>query len=64
MVHTADTIIVGQFAGRIPLAAVSLVHAVFMVVLVIGLGIAYGITPLIAQYNGKSDYKECAKLLS
>ncbi len=64
MVHTADTIIVGQFAGRIPLAAVSLVHAVFMVVLVIGLGIAYGITPLIAQYNGKSDFKECAKLLS
>ncbi|MFD2597423.1 MATE family efflux transporter [Sphingobacterium corticis] len=64
MVHTADTIIVGQFAGRIPLAAVSLVHAVFMVVLVIGLGIAYGITPLIAQHNGKNNYGECAKLLS
>lgn len=64
MVHTADTIIVGQFAGRIPLAAVSLVHAVFMVILVIGLGIAYGITPLIAQHNGKNNYGECAKLLS
>ena len=64
LVQTADTIIVGQFAGRISLAAVSLVHSVFMVVLVIGLGIAYGLTPLIAQENGRSNYKECAKLLS
>ena len=54
LVQTADTIIVGQFAGTISLAAVSLVHSVFMVVLVIGLGIAYGLTPLIAQENGRS----------
>lgn len=64
LVQTADTIIVGQFAGTISLAAVSLVHSVFMVVLVIGLGIAYGLTPLIAQENGRSNYQECAKLLS
>jgi len=64
LVQTADTIIVGHFAGTIPLAAVSLVHSVFMVVLVIGLGIAYGLTPLIAQENGRQNYKECAKLLS
>ncbi|NGF56284.1 MATE family efflux transporter [Parapedobacter sp. SGR-10] len=64
MVQTADTMIVGHFAGTIPLAAVSLTHSVFMVVLVIGLGISYGLTPLIAQENGKSNYTECAKLLS
>ncbi len=64
LVQTADTIIVGHFAGTISLAAVSLVHSVFMVVLVIGLGIAYGLTPLIAQENGRQNYKECAKLLS
>ncbi|WP_228384213.1 MATE family efflux transporter [Sphingobacteruim zhuxiongii] len=64
LVQTADTIIVGQFAGTISLAAVSLVHSVFMVVLVIGLGIAYGLTPHIAQENGRSNYAECAKLLS
>ncbi|MFB9075805.1 MATE family efflux transporter [Flavobacterium procerum] len=46
------------------MAAVSLVHSVFMVVLVIGLGVAYGLTPLIAQENGKSNFKECAELLS
>lgn len=64
LVQTADTMIVGHFAGTIPLAAVSLTHSVFMVVLVIGLGIAYGLTPLIAQENGKSNKEECANLLS
>lgn len=64
VVQTADTIIIGHYAGTISLAAVSLVHSVFMVVLVIGLGVAYGLTPLIAQENGKSDFKQCAKLLS
>lgn len=64
MVQTADTMIVGHFAGTIPLAAVSLVHSVFMIVMVIGLGIAYGITPLIALENGKKNYGECGQLLS
>ena len=64
LVQTADTMIVGHFAGTISLAAVSLTHSVFMIVLVIGLGIAYGLTPLIAQENGKSNKEECAKLLS
>lgn len=64
LVQTADSIIVGHFAGTIPLAAVSLVHSVFMIVMVIGLGIAYGLTPLIAQENGKKNYEECGRLLS
>ncbi|MEG0915741.1 MAG: MATE family efflux transporter [Myroides sp.] len=64
LVQTVDSVIVGHFAGTISLAAVSLVHAVFMVVLVLGLGIAYGLTPLIAQENGKSNEGECGKLLS
>jgi len=64
LVQTADTIIVGRFAGTISLAAVSLVHTVFMVVMVVGIGIAYGLTPLIAQQNGKSNLQECARLLS
>lgn len=64
LVQTADSIIVGHFAGTIPLAAVSLVHSVFMIVMVIGLGIAYGLTPLIAQENGKKNHKECGELLA
>lgn len=64
LVLAVDSIIVGHYAGTISLAAVSLVHSVFMVVLVLGMGIAYGLTPLIAQENGKSNHQECAKLLS
>lgn len=63
LVHTADSIIVGQFAGTIPLAAVSLVNSIFMVIMVMGIGISYGLTPLIAQENGKGNYNECGKLL-
>lgn len=64
LVHTADSVIVGHFAGTIPLAAVSLVNSVFMIVMVIGLGIAFGLTPLIAQENGRRNYACCAYLLS
>ena len=63
MVHTADSVIVGHFAGTIPLAAVSLVNSIFIVALVIGLGISYGLTPLIAQESGRNNNAECGKLL-
>lgn len=63
-VHIADSVIVGQFAGTTQLAAVSLVNSLFMLVLVIGLGISYGLTPLIAQANGRKAHDECGQLLS
>lgn len=64
LVQTSDSIIVGQFAGTTALAAVSLVNSLFVVILVIGIGIAYGLTPLIAQENGRENYAACGKLLS
>lgn len=64
LVHAADTIIVGHFAGTAQLAAVSLVTSVFMIVMVIGIGISYGLTPLIAQENGRQNFGECGRLLS
>lgn len=64
LVQVADSIVVGHFAGTIPLAAVSLVHSIFMIVMVVGLGIAYGLTPLIAQENGRKNLVECGDLLS
>ena len=30
----------------------------------IGIGISYGLTPLIAQHNGRDNYAECGRLLS
>lgn len=64
LVHVADSIIVGRFAGTIPLAAVSLVNSIFTIILVIGLGLSYGLTPLISQANGRNDEEECGVLLS
>ncbi|MBC8985264.1 MATE family efflux transporter [Pedobacter sp. N36a] len=64
LVHLADSVIVGHFAGTIQLAAVSLVNSLFMLILVIGMGISYGLTPLMAQENGRKNYDECGKLLS
>lgn len=64
LVQLSDSIIVGHFAGTTSLAAVSLVNSIFIVALVMGLGVAYGITPLIAQFNGQKNYSECGRLLS
>ncbi|MCX2477518.1 MATE family efflux transporter [Pedobacter sp. MC2016-15] len=64
LVHLADSVIVGHFAGTVQLAAVSLVNSIFMLVLVLGLGISYGLTPLIARENGSNQHEECGKLLS
>ena len=64
LVHMADGMIVGHFAGTVQLAAVSLVNSLFMLILVLGLGISYGLTPLIAQANGSKDKEECGRLLS
>ncbi len=64
LVHMADGMIVGHFAGTVQLAAVSLVNSLFMLILVLGLGISYGLTPLIAQANGGNNKVECGKLIS
>jgi len=64
LVHFSDTIIIGHFAGTIALAAVALSISLFIVPFVMALGISYGITPLIAQHNGRKNYPECGRLLS
>ena len=64
LVHMADSIIVGHFTDTTQLASVSLVNSIFILIMVIGLGISYGLTPLIAQENGRQNYAECGKLLS
>jgi MATE family multidrug resistance protein len=63
LVQTSDSVIIGHLAGTISLAAVSLANSVFMVVLVLGLGISYAITPIIAQANGRKNYAECGSML-
>jgi len=64
LVHTSDSIIIGHFAGTVSLAAVSLAGSIYVVPMLIGIGISYGSTPLIAQYNARRKFKECGLLLS
>lgn len=61
-VSVADSMIVGRL-GKLPLAGVSLASSVFVVVLVIGLGISMGITPLVAQAAGRGKTHRLALLL-
>lgn len=51
MVSVADSIMVGQL-GTIPLAAVALGNSIFAMFLVFGIGMASGLTPLVAFADG------------
>ncbi|MFY0625969.1 MAG: MATE family efflux transporter [Reichenbachiella sp.] len=62
MVGVADSIMVGQL-GTVPLAAVSLGNSVFSVVMLFGIGVSYGMTPLIARADGGNDKKMSASVL-
>ncbi|HEY0273634.1 MAG TPA: MATE family efflux transporter, partial [Chitinophaga sp.] len=51
LVGLSDSVIVGH-TGEVPLAAVSLGTSIFTIFLVAGIGISYGLTPLIAHADG------------
>lgn len=61
-VSLADSIMVGRI-GTIPLAACAFASSLFTLFLVSGIGISYGLTPLVAQENGRKNYSACAALL-
>jgi MATE family multidrug resistance protein len=62
MVGVADSLMVGQFLGAIPLAAVSLANSVFHIPFVFAIGVAFGLTPLVANADGEGDIKKAAGL--
>lgn len=64
LVSFSDSIIVGQFAGTASLAAVSLGIGIFMLFMIIGIGISYGLTPLVSQANGSMNFYQCGRLLA
>lgn len=61
-VSLADSIMVGRL-GAIPLASVSLAFSIFSVVLLFGIGVSYGITPIVAAADGSDDVKKSASVL-
>ena len=62
LVNVVDSMVVGQ-TGKIPLAAVSLAVSVSTVVMVLGLGLTMGITPLVAAADGRQDVAANGRLL-
>ena len=60
LVSVADSMMVGRL-GTIPLASVSLANSVFSVIMLFGLGVSYGMTPLIAASDGANDKRMGAK---
>jgi len=62
MVSVADSIMVGQL-GTLPLAAASLGNSLFTVIMVFGLGLSFGITPLVASADGRKNQKRISLLL-
>ncbi len=57
MVSVADSAMVGQ-VGAIPLAASALAGGILHIALLFGIGVSYGVTPPVANANGKKDQKQ------
>lgn len=62
MVNVADSVMVGQL-GATPLAAASLANVIFHLLLMFGIGISYGITPLVAAADGEGNVGRSGQLL-
>ncbi len=62
LVSVSDSIMVGRL-GAIPLASVSLALSIFSVIMLFGIGVSYGMTPLVAQADGAGDKAKSASIL-
>ncbi|OOG72762.1 MATE family efflux transporter [Algoriphagus sp. A40] len=62
-VGVADSMMVGRL-GALPLAAASLGNSIFFVLMMFGIGISMGITPLVSMADGKGKTKRISRLFS
>lgn len=62
MMGVVDSIMVGH-VGTIPLAAASIANSLFFLVMVLGIGLSYAITSLVAIAVGEKKYEECGIVL-
>ncbi|WP_245906953.1 MATE family efflux transporter [Reichenbachiella versicolor] len=62
MVGVSDSIMVGR-VGAIPLAAISLANSVFILILLFGIGVSYGLTPLVATAHGQGSNRDITYVL-
>ncbi len=62
LVSLADSIMIGQL-GTIPLAAAAFANSIFVIPMVFGIGIAYGITTNVANADGKNQAQKAGDFL-
>ncbi len=62
-VGVADSMMVGRI-GALPLAAASLANGIFFVVMMFGIGVSMGITPLVSRADGKGKSGRISRLFS
>ena len=62
-VGVADSMMVGRL-GAVPLAAASLANSIFFVIMMFGIGISMGITPLVSVADGKGKFKRISRVFS
>ena len=62
MVNVADSVMVGQL-GALPLAGASLANVIFHLLLTFGIGISYGMTPLVATADGEGNTEKSSEVL-
>ncbi len=61
MVGVADSMMVGRL-GAVPLASVSLANGIFAMIILFGIGVSYGMTPLVASSDGANDKRHVASV--
>ena len=61
MMGVVDSIMVGKL-GATPLAAASLANGLFIFILIVGIGISYAITPLVAISVGAEKHSEAGEI--
>ncbi len=62
MVSVADSVMVGRI-GALPLASASLGNSLFHVIMLFGIGVSYGLTPLVASAYGEKNASKLQNLL-
>ncbi|MGE5458510.1 MAG: MATE family efflux transporter [Methanococcaceae archaeon] len=62
MMGVVDSLFVGRL-GTIPLAAASIANSIFFLIFVIGLGVTYAISPLVAIAIGSKQNSEAGQIL-
>ncbi len=58
MMGVMDSVMVGRI-GAVPLAAASLSNSLTLLIFIVGLGISFAVTPLVAISVGAKKYNEC-----